>query len=159
MSSLINNFDDNSRRALYLLTSKKIWKMTLWAVILLIVCLIATSQWSICSSSTSTSNAITSEQCSFSEYTSTKTYNVASGTVSSSLYYLFVISTPYNWAIRKANPNGSSTWIAALSLNPIVKSLSVDTLELYVYVASYFNPLNVVRLGAETGAIVDAQRQ
>ena len=49
--------------------------------------------------------------------------------------------------------------MAALSFSPIMKSLSVDTLEQHVYVASRVNPLDVVRLGAGTGAIVDAQRQ
>ena len=47
--------------------------------------------------------------------------------------------------------------MAALSLFPILKSLSVDALEQNVYVAGYTNPLNVVRLGAGTGSIVDAQ--
>ena len=49
--------------------------------------------------------------------------------------------------------------MAALSFNPIMKSLSVGTSEQHVYVARNNNPLDVVRLGAGTGAIVDAQRQ
>ena len=49
--------------------------------------------------------------------------------------------------------------MAALSFYPTVKSLTVDTSEQYVYVAKYSNPLDVVRLGADTGAIVDAQTQ
>ena len=69
------------------------------------------------------------------------------------------VSSPYNWAIRKTNPDGSLTWMAALSFPPIVQSLSVDSSEQYVYVASITNPLDVVRLGAGTGAIVDAQTQ
>ena len=48
--------------------------------------------------------------------------------------------------------------MAAISFFPIQKSLSVDTLEQYVYAASLSNPLDVVRLAAGTGAIVDAQR-
>ena len=48
--------------------------------------------------------------------------------------------------------------MAALSLLPILKSLSVDALEQYVYVASTTSTLDVVRLRADTGAIVDAQR-
>ena len=47
--------------------------------------------------------------------------------------------------------------MAALSFNPIINSLSVDVLEQHAYVGSYKNPLDVVRLGAGTGAIVDAQ--
>ena len=49
--------------------------------------------------------------------------------------------------------------MAALSFSPIMKSLSVDTLEQYVYVAGLASILDVVRLGAVSGAIVDAQRQ
>ena len=49
--------------------------------------------------------------------------------------------------------------MAALSLQPSMKSLSVDALEQHVYVEISANPLNVVRFGAETGAIVDAQIQ
>ena len=63
------------------------------------------------------------------------------------------------WVIRKTNPDGSLAWMAALSFLPILKSFSVDTLEQYVYVAFYNNPLDVVRLGTGTGSIVDAQRQ
>ena len=48
--------------------------------------------------------------------------------------------------------------MAALLFQPIIKSLSIDTNEQYVYVAGATNPLDVVRLGAGTGAIVDAQR-
>ena len=69
------------------------------------------------------------------------------------------VYTPNNWAIRKTNPDDSLAWMAALSLKPIEKSLSVDILEQIVYVASYTIPLDVVRLGAGTGTIVDAQRQ
>ena len=69
------------------------------------------------------------------------------------------VNTPDDWAIRKTNPDGSLAWMAVLSLIPIVKSLSVDTLEQNVYAARLSNPLDVVRLGASTGSIVDAQTQ
>ena len=48
--------------------------------------------------------------------------------------------------------------MAVLALNPLVKSLSVDALEQYVYAARYASPLDVVRFVADTGVIVDAQR-
>ena len=63
----------------------------------------------------------------------------------------------YNTGIRKINQDGSLAWMAALSFNPIQKSLAVDALELYAYVSYANNPLIVVRLGASTGSIVDAQ--
>ena len=158
MSSLIKNSNNNSRSVFPLLSSKKTCKITKCAIIVLILCLISTIRWSTCPSSSSTSNTITSEQCSFSGYIVTNTRNVVSGPVSASLYYLYSISTPSNWAIRKTNADGSLAWMSALSLWPIIKSLSVDTLEQHVYVASSNNPLDVVRLGTGTGSIVDAQR-
>ena len=158
MSSLLKKCNNNSIRVFTLLSLKKTYKMIKWAVILLILCLITTIHWSTCPSSISTTNTITSEQCSFSEYSNTETYNVVLGPVSASLYYLYLISTPNNWAIRKTNPDGSLAWMAALSFKPILKSLSVDSSEQHTYVASWTNPLDVMRLGAGTGAIVDAQR-
>ena len=158
MSSLLKDSNNNnSRRVFALLSSKKTCKITNWAIILSILCLITTINWSTCPSSTS--NTITSDQCSFSTYTSTTTFNVVLGPVSASLYYLYQISFPSKWVIRKTNPDGSLAWMAALSPQPIVKSLSVDTLEQHVYVASKTNPLDVVRLGTGTGSIVDSQRQ
>ena len=119
------------------------------------------SNWSTCPSSSSTLNTITSEQYSFLGYTGgTHTYKMVLGPVSASLYYLHYVFTPGgNSAIRKINLDGSLAWMAALSFWSIVKSLSVNTLEQHVYVASSSNPLDVVRLGAGTGVIVDAQRQ
>ena len=74
-------------------------------------------------------------------------------------YSQSVRSPGANWAIRKTKPDGSLAWMAAFSFVAILKSLSVSTLEQTVYVASNTNPLNVVRLRADTGAIVDAQTQ
>ena len=158
MSSLLKDSNNNSRRVFALLPSKKTYKIAKWAVILLIVCLITSIQWSTCHSSSSTLNTITSEQCSFSGYAATQIFNMALGPVSASLYYLYYVYTPYNWAIRRTNPDGSIAWMAAYSFQPTVKSLTIDTLEQHVYVAGWTNPLDVVRLGADTGSIVDAQR-
>ena len=49
--------------------------------------------------------------------------------------------------------------MSAPSIYPTMKSLSIDTLEQYVYAAIYSSPLEVVRFGAGTGAIVDAKEQ
>ena len=49
--------------------------------------------------------------------------------------------------------------MAALSSRPLLKSLTIDTLEQYVYVGSYANPLDVIRLGTGIGSIVDAKTQ
>ena len=73
-------------------------------------------------------------------------------------YFPSVYIPTFDWAIRKTNSDGSLAWVAALSFEPILDSLSVDTLEQIVYVAGLTNPLDVVRLRADTGSIVDAQR-
>ena len=159
MSSLLKDSNNNSRRVFALLSPKKTWKITKWAIILSILCLINTSHWSTCPSSNSTLYTITSDQCSFSGYSITEAFNVVLGPVSASLYFLYSIYTPGNkWAIRKTNSDGSLAWMSAVSFQPILKSLSVDTLEQNVYVAGYANPLDVVRFGAGAGSIVDAQR-
>ena len=157
MSILIKNCNNKSRRVFALLPSKKTYMITKWAIILSILCLMTTVHWSTCPSSTT--YTITSEQCSFSGYAITSTYNVALGPVSASLYYSYnLYNNPnYMWVVRKINSDGSLAWIAALSFQQIIKSLSVDTLEQYVYVASRTSSLDVVRLGAGTGSIVDAQ--
>ena len=64
---------------------------------------------------------------------------------------------PYNWVIRKVNLDGTLAWTTALLLSPIMKSLAVDALDQYVYVVSVSNPLDVIKLNSNTGAIVDAQ--
>ena len=75
------------------------------------------------------------------------------------MYLMIVTQGSYYTAIRKINQDGSLAWMAALSLRLIKKSLAVDALELYAFVSYYYNPLIVVRLGATTGSIVDAQSQ
>ena len=113
--------------------------------------------WFTCSASGSNSYLTTSDQCSFTGYT-TIALDVVSGPVSNSLYYLYKLTQgSFYTAIRKINQDGSLAWMAVLSITPTHKSLAVDTLELYVYVSYANNPLIVVRLGASTGSIVDAQ--
>ena len=73
------------------------------------------------------------------------------------LYFLFV-STPNNWAIRKINKDSTSAWMTSLSFDLIQNSLTVDDSESYIYVGSYTDMLEVVRLASGTGALVDAQR-
>ena len=48
--------------------------------------------------------------------------------------------------------------MAGVSFLPTLKSLTLDNSEQYVYFGSNSNPLDVVRLSATTGSIVDAQR-
>ena len=49
--------------------------------------------------------------------------------------------------------------MTALNLSPVMKSLSVDTNEQYVYIASWSSPIDIVRMNAATGVIVDSVTQ
>ena len=96
-----------------------------------------------------------SEQCSFSGFNSVETYGVAGGPVSSSLYYLYRIFNPtFNASVRKVDASGSQTWVASFASYLIVKSLSVDAAEQSVYLASFTNPIMVIRLAASDGSVV-----
>ena len=97
----------------------------------------------------------TSEQCSFSGFTSIQTYGVAGGPVSSSLYYLYRLATSsIKAAVRKVDTSGSQTWIASFAFYSTAKSLSVDSAEQCVYLAIVTNPIMVLRLATSNGAIV-----
>ena len=118
--------------------------------------------WSICSvlaascpSSVPSSTATTTERCSFTGYSSTQTYGVAVGSVSSSIYYLYFISTPNSTVVRKVDVFGSQTWMVSFAaLYPTVKGMSVDAAEQSMYLASHTNPVVVIKLAASTGSIV-----
>ena len=158
MLHLPNILNDNPMRITFKFRSSKSLKMNM-LVVLMLACIIPFCYWSTCPSFNSNSFKITSEECSFSGYTTTKAYNVVYGPVSFSLYYMYFITTPNGWAIRKVNQDGSLAWMAALSFSPIIKSLTVDSSEQYVYVASYTNPIDVIKLDSSTGSIVDQRRQ
>ena len=49
--------------------------------------------------------------------------------------------------------------MTVVSFTPDIKSLSIDSNEQYICFCSYSNPINVVRISASTGTIIDAQRQ
>ena len=118
--------------------------------------------WSICSvlaaswpSSVPSSAATTTEQCSFTGYSTTYTYGVVVGPVSSSLYYLYFISTPNSTVVRKVDASGSQTWMASFAaLYPAAKGMSVDAAEQSMYLASHTNPVVVIKMAASTGSIV-----
>ena len=108
-----------------------------------------------CPSSVTSSSIITSEQCTFSGFTSFENYGVAGGPVSSSLYYLYRLFTPtLNAAVRKVDASGSQIWLASFAFYSLLKSLSVDAAEQNVYLAVVSNPIVVLKLAASDGSIV-----
>ena len=158
MLNLLNILNDNSIKITFQFISNKSQKTNM-LVVLMLACIIPFCYWSTCPSFTSNSYTITSEECSFTGSSTTSAYKVVFGPVSHSLYYLYYLGTPNSWAIRKINQDGSLAWMAALSFNPIIKSLIFDSSEQYVYVASFTNPVDVVRLSSSTGSIIDQRRQ
>ena len=72
--------------------------------------------------------------------------------------YICIKTPDNNSAVRKVNSDSSLAWMTAIGLfSPVMKSLSVDNKEQYVYFASFETSLKVWRLSANTGTITDAQ--
>ena len=118
---------------------------------------------STCPVSTSDPSAISTVQDKFSGRTNTYTHSVKLGPVSKSLYYIhpIVVSSPpdvYNAALRKINLDNSLSWVTSIPLDPLMKSLTIDSTEQHVYFGSFKDPLDVCRLSADTGIVVDSQR-
>lgn len=77
---------------------------------------------------------------------------VVAGT-SNMLYSLIYISTPIRAVIRKTDASFVQSWIVSFSFSPISKSLSVDSSEQNVFVASQTTPIVVFRISASTKAV------
>ena len=143
------------KRLVLQFTPPRICLQTLMIGLWMLVANICSVQTSTCPPSVPISAATTTEQCSFTEYTNTRTFGVAGGPISNSLYYLYWIYIPNNAAvIRKVDSSGSQTWMTSFGFWPIAKSLSVDVAEQSVYLASETNPLVVLILAANDGSIV-----
>ena len=113
------------------------------------------SLWSTCSTSMSSSNAITTLKDSYTGYTSAYIKGVVSGSVSKSLYFKYAINSPYSTAIRKIGSDGTLKWMAVFIVDPVQKGLAVDSSETYVLSVGSDYPLSTWRLSASTGAIID----
>ena len=148
------NLCSHSNKIIYPFEHLKAIKISI-LVILILICIIPASYWSICEASSSDSNAIVSDQGIITPYAETQGLFVLSGPISNSLYYLYSLNSPANAAIRKINSDGSLAWMIILPFEPIEKGLALDTDEKHVFVGSYTNILDVVRLGSRTGSIVD----
>ena len=72
--------------------------------------------------------------------------------------YICIKTPDKNSSVRKVNSDNSLAWMTAIDLfSPVMKSLSVDNREQYVYFASFETSLKVWRLSTNTGAIADTQ--
>ena len=101
---------------------------------------------------------ITSWEDTFGSYTDIKTYAVASGPVSNNLYYMFILTSPSSaTVVRKTNSDGSTAWTAAISFQPLIKSLAINPVETYAYFGMNTNPLKVWKINSNTGDFSDIQ--
>ena len=143
-----------SKRQILQLKPLRLCRKTLIVSLFMLALRICSAQTVTCPTSVPSSAATTTEQSSFTGYT-TNTYGVAVGPVSNSLYYLYYLVTPSdNAAVRRVDASGNQTWVASFAFYPISKSLSVDAAEQSVYLASKNNPLVVLKLDASGGSIV-----
>ena len=128
-------------------------------VLMLLLYLFYLEMWSClkCPSSSSYKHAISTEESSFSGFTQTYGFSMVEGMITHSLYYSYWIYTPDSMVIRKINANNTLEWMASFSFRPIEKSLFIDSIEQCLYIGSYTNPLNILRLSPSTGALLDAQ--
>ena len=125
-------------------------------VVIIALLRIATS--GTCSASVSNTNAIIRDQCSFSGY-DTYTYAIKVGPLSKWIYYVYVLnsSSIYKSIVRKVFPDGIVAWITdSYPFESTVKSLAFDSLEKYIYFATWSNPVNVLRLLTSTGSFDSA---
>ena len=110
-----------------------------------------------CPNSIPSSSATIKELCSFSTFSSTFTYRTVEGPMSSNAYYLYQLASS-NTAIRKVDSLGSEIWLDSFIFKPIMKSFAVDSTEQFVYLASLNSPLEVLRLSAENGVIINLNK-
>ena len=131
----------------------KVLVLYLWLLIVNIQTIFAYK----CSNLTPNSTIITSEQCKFSGYTTTRTYGVATSQTSNNLYYLHLIDPPTGAVVRKVDSSGTQIWMASFQLDPQRKSLIVDLNEQSVYLAIYSLTLAVLNLNTNSGGVNSQQ--
>ena len=130
---------------------------SIFFIIFIELLLFLQSSASIWPASITTQNTITSNEATFGGYSIWNAFGVAFSPKSSSFYYMYRASGSDVTIVRKINSDDTLAWMTSVSFRPTVKSLMVDANEKYVFVSSSTNPMNVLRLLATTGAIVDTQ--
>ena len=89
------------------------------------------------------------------------TFKAILSPVSDSLYYyteVLGLSFPYRNVLMKFNLSGTKLWLNSFEIYPSRNSLSIDTKEQSVYLASKNNPVIVLRLDSSNGAIVSQHK-
>ena len=66
------------------------------------------------------------------------------------------ISPNYFTSIVKISTTNNILWQASYSFNSAFKNLSVDSVEQYIYFASFSNPVTIIKLDSTNGAVVSA---
>ena len=137
--------------------SKLIW-------LLLLFLWIKVTDLSKCSSSVSSSNAITIQQSQISDSVNTIHLKTIQGAVSKMFYHLYVYyylgivrATPWT-VILKTYPDGSLLRFNATSNQPCYRYFQVDSSEKYIYAAFWDGFIGnwMYRLTTDSGTYVDA---
>lgn len=135
--------------------SSWLWLQTLMVSLCVLSFSICSVLTATCPASVPSSAAITSEEFSYSGYTTSNQYGIVAGSVSNSLYYMHILYNPtFNAAVRKMDVYNSLTWMASFAFEPQSSSLSIDAAEQSVYLASVTSTTVVLQLSASTGSIV-----
>ena len=130
-----------------------------WPIILLLILIFYQGTAEMCSATSTASFAISKMNDNFISITigSAEIYGVKVGPVSSDLYYMYRITTHDSTGIRRIKPDDSSAWIFIAPLIPWINSLSIDSSEQSVYIASYASPLQISKFSAENGEFSSSQ--
>ena len=128
---------------------------TLIVGLIVIAASISQVRTTTCPNSVSPSVATTARQCSFTGFSSSRTYRIVEGPVSSSLYYSYLLNEDNKVIVRKEDASGSQSWMSSFLFMTIMKSLAVDIAEQNVYLVAHLtNILIMLRLSASDGSII-----
>ena len=125
-------------------------------LLMLMMPISSSSKWS---TSASSSSAITTSSNSFSGYSTTTIFQAIAGAVDNSLYFSARLNSPVTIAIIKETSSNTQAWMTVISWTFVFKSLAVDVKEKYEYLSCKTKPLDLIRMDANTGDIVDAETQ
>ena len=85
----------------------------------------------------------------------TSIVGVISGPVSTYNYYVYRIYNPaYRSEIRKLNSNGALIWSTDFQYQSAVKSMTIDSTESTLYLATFTTPVIVVAFKTSDGTII-----
>ena len=107
--------------------------------------------------STSDSKAINTIKERFNSFANTFTFDIALGSISNGLYIYYEAYSPYKSVIRKLDSSGNFIWMNGFEVQPLLKSLSIDSSEQNVYIGGLGNPLIVIWIRSSDGVLLSTK--